>query len=242
MSEAPPPLTERFVIELAGGHRVVGDHLAGATPGYLFLHGLGSVRAGEKSASLLRHAAAHGRSCTRFDFRGHGESSGMVGQVLIGELVADTCLVLDRFGPAHVIGSSLGGIIGAMVASAVPAQVRSLALLAPALGFLPHLGQLVDANGWLWTREGRGFPLARQVLDEAAGFDESALPDQLTMPVLLVHGTADDVVSHRQSEQLHARIPHVRKDLWIVPDGDHRLAAHADAIWARLERLLAAHG
>ncbi|MCA8964006.1 MAG: alpha/beta fold hydrolase [Planctomycetes bacterium] len=233
------PPTQRFVLELAGGHRVVGDHLAGDVPGYLFLHGLGSLRAGEKSASLLRHAAAQGRSCTRFDFRGHGESSGMVGQVLIGELVADTCLVLERFGPAHVIGSSLGGIIGVMAAATVPALVPSLALLAPALGFLPHLGRLVDANGWLWTREGRGFPLARQVLDEAAAFDEDALPDRLTMPVLLVHGTADDVVSHRQSEQLHARIPHARKDLWIVPDGDHRLAAQADAIWPRFDRLIA---
>lgn len=235
MSGAPP--VQRFVVEVAPGQQVVGDLLDGNAPGYLYLHGMGSVRAGEKSASLFRHAAAHGRACARIDLRGHGESSGTIGRVRVGELVADTRRVLDRIGPAHVIGSSLGGIVAALVAAAAPEQVRSLALLAPALGFLPRLDRIVDARGWLWTSDGRGFPVAADVLAEAMAFDESGLPAALSMPVLLVHGTADDVVPHRASEQFHAAIPHAHKDLWIVPEGDHRLSAHADAIWQRFDRL-----
>lgn len=227
----------RFTLELGDGEFVVGDHLPGASPGYLFLHGLGSVRAGEKSASLFAHAAAAGRACTRFDLRGHGESSGVLGQIEVGQLVRDAELVLARFGAAHVVGSSLGGIVGAMVAAAVPERVAGLALLAPAIGFLPELHRLLDRDGWLWTQQGRGFPVAANVLAEAAAFDEASLPRRLRMPVLLVHGTADDVVPHDRSERFFAAIPHARKELWIVPDGDHRLAAQAAAIWPRLDRL-----
>lgn len=229
---------QRLIVELGGGQQLVGDHLRGAAPGYLFLHGLGSVRAGEKSASLLRHAAQRKVACTRFDFRGHGESSGVLGEVKISELVDDTRRMLERIGPVHLVGSSLGGIVGAMVAAAVPAHVVSLTLLAPALGFLPNLEHLLDANGWLWTRQGRGFAVSRAVLDEARELREDALPGRLPMPVLVVHGTADDVVPHARSERFHAAIPHAHKQLWIVPDGDHRLAAVADQVWPRLDRLV----
>lgn len=234
-----PAAVRRFVVEVVPGQQVVGDLLEGAAPGYLYLHGMGSVRAGEKSDSLFRHAAARGRACARVDLRGHGESSGTIGQIRVGEVVADTLRVLERIGPAHVIGSSFGGIVAALVAAAAPAQVRSLALLAPALGFLPHLDRVVDARGWLWTSDGRGFPVAADVLAEAMAFDETALPAALPMPVLLVHGTADDVVPYRVSEQFHAAIPHAHKDLWVVPEGDHRLSAHAPAIWQRFDRLQA---
>ena len=68
-----------FRLELGDGHFLAGDQLAGDGPTYLFLHGLGSVRQGTKSASLLAHAQCHGRPFVRVDLRGYGESSGRIG-------------------------------------------------------------------------------------------------------------------------------------------------------------------
>jgi pimeloyl-ACP methyl ester carboxylesterase len=230
---------QTFTLDLGAGERLVGDHLPGAGPGYLFLHGLGSVRAGEKSTSLLAHAAAHGRACTRFDFRGHGASSGTIGQVTVGELIADTVLVLERYGPAVVVGSSLGGLVGAFAAARRPDLVRGLALLAPALGFVADLDAHVDADGRMWTNQGFSFPLAPRVAADARTLDERALPALLRMPTLVVHGTADDTVSPADSERFFAALPGPRKSLWIVPGGDHRLNTVAGQIWARLDALLA---
>jgi pimeloyl-ACP methyl ester carboxylesterase len=235
----PAAATAPFVLDLPGGERIVGDRLAGAPPCYLFLHGLGSVRKGEKSGSLLAHAAAHGRAFTRFDFRGHGESSGRIGHVTIGELVDDTVLVLERVGPAVVVGSSLGGLVGAHAAARRPDLVPALALLAPALGFLPRLERRLDAAGRLWTSEGFGFRVEPRVLEDAARLDEAGLPARLSMPVLVVHGERDDVVPPRLGESFFAAIPHARKELWLVPGGDHRLVREAPAIWARLDALVA---
>jgi pimeloyl-ACP methyl ester carboxylesterase len=229
---------QTFTLELGAGERIVGDHLPGTSPGYLFLHGLGSVRAGEKSTSLMAHAKARGRACTRFDFRGHGASSGTIGQVAVSELIADTLRVLERFGPAIVVGSSLGGLVGAFAAARRPDLVSGLALLAPALGFLADLGAHTDADGRMWTNQGLGFVLSPRVIADASTLDERGLPALLRAPTLVVHGTADDTVSVADSERFFAAIPGAKKALWIVPGGDHRLNTFVTEIWARLDALL----
>ena len=73
----------RFELDLGGGERMAGEHRSGAAPGYLFLHGLGSVRTGQKSESLRGWAERRGRAFTRCDFRGHGDSTGDPGQVAV---------------------------------------------------------------------------------------------------------------------------------------------------------------
>lgn len=233
------PAIQRLLLNPAADVHLVGDLLPGSTPGYLFLHGLGSVRQGEKSTSLLAHAAATGRSCLRFDFRGHGESSGAFGHATASELLADTLFALERHGPCIVVGSSLGGLIGAFAAAARPDLVPALALLAPALGFLSRLESRVDPAGLLWTTEGRSFALTQRVLQDARSFDERALPQRLLVPTFVVHGTADEVVPHAASERFHAGLASAQKRLWIVPGGNHRLNLVAAEVWRRLDAFLA---
>lgn len=227
-----------FRLELGDGEFLVGDELAGASPPWLFLHGLGSVRVGAKSASLLEHAARSGRGFLRIDLRGHGESSGRLGQVMVSALIDDVVRVLDHCGPAAIAGSSLGGLVGAYAAAARPDRVRCLVLLAPALGLLGNLAARLDARGRLWTSDGTAFTVAPEVLADARRLDEAGLPGRLTMPTLVVHGEADDVVPWQASQRFHAAIASSRKELWIVPAGDHRLGAAADEAWRRADALL----
>ncbi len=229
--------TRPFRLDLGNGEFVLGDELPGTAPGYLFLHGLGSVRKGEKSTSLLAHAAASGRAFLRIDLRGHGESSGRIGRTMVSELICDVIAVLDRIGPSVVVGSSLGGLVGAYAAAARPDRVRVLALVAPALGLLRHLDRRLDAHGRMWTSDGQGFRIEPEVLQDAKALDEEALPTRLSVPTLLVHGAADDVVAPRASERFFARIAAPHKQLWIVPGGDHRLNTVAEAIWQRLDAM-----
>lgn len=228
-----------FRLELGSGHHLAGDELAGTGPCYLFLHGLGSVRSGVKSESLLAHARARGRAFLRVDLRGHGASSDRIGQAKISTILADVARVLEHTGPAVIVGSSLGGLVGAHVAAAHPERVCGLALLAPALGLMNNLAERLDAGGRLWTSDGRAHVVTAEVLADARALDERTLPQRLRTPTLLVHGTADDVIPARASEHFFAAMTHPHKELWLVPGGDHRLAAVADAIWPRLDELLA---
>lgn len=229
--------TEPFRIDLGDGHFVVGDERPGDGPWYVFLHGLASVREGEKSASLLAHAAARGRGFLRFDMRGHGESSGRLGRVSVTALIADALRILERTGPAVLVGSSLGGLVATHAAAARPDLVHALALLAPAFGLMPRIRDRLDEHGRMWTSQGDAFFVEADVIADAEALDERSLPARLQVPTLLVHGTADEVIPHAVSERFHAAITHPQKDLWIVPDGDHRLNTVAAAIWRRIDEL-----
>lgn len=227
-----------FRVERGPGEFVVGDELAGAMPGYLYLHGLASVRTGEKSTSLFAHAAAHGRAAARIDLRGHGASTGRLGKIAVSALIDDVVAVLERTGPTFVVGSSLGGLVGAYAAAARPDLVAGLALLAPALGLMGDLAARLDAQGRLWTREGQGFTVDAAVLADAKALDERALPARLRVPTLVVHGTDDDVIPPALSQRFFAAIQQPQKQFWLVPGGDHRLNAVAAAIWPRLDALV----
>lgn len=232
-------MSRPFRLDLGDGHHLAGDELAGTGPCYLFLHGLGSVRSGVKSESLLAHARNRGRAFLRVDLRGHGESSDRIGQAKLSDIVTDVARLLERTGPAVIVGSSLGGLVGAYAAAAHPARVEGLALLAPALGLMSNLAERLDTEGRLWTSDGRSHVVAAEVLADARALDERSLPLRLRTPTLVVHGTADVVVPQQASERFFAAIPHPRKQLWLVPGGDHRLADVADDIWRRLDELLA---
>jgi pimeloyl-ACP methyl ester carboxylesterase len=228
----------RFRLELGPGEFVVGDLLPGRAPPWLFLHGLGSVRVGEKSASLLDYASRHGRAFARVDLRGHGESSGQLGRTLVSDLITDVITVLERIGPAVVVGSSLGGLVGAHAAARRPELCRGLAMLAPALGLLGNLRALLDPQGRLWTRQGTAFTVEADVLADAQALDEAGLPARLRVPTFVVHGTDDDVIPARASERFFAALTVPDKSLWIVPGGDHRLNTVAGEIWQRVDQLL----
>jgi len=230
--------TQPFRIELAGDHHIVGDSHVGDGPAYVFLHGLGSVRTGEKSESLRNHELSRRRSFRRFDLRGHGESSGQLGRVPVSELITDVIHVLELTGPADLVGSSLGGLVGAHVAALRPDLVRRLALLAPAFGLTPKISKRVDEQGCLTTGDGIKFYVEPSVLADAEQLDEPSLPTRLTVPTLLVHGSADDVIPQIVSEMFFASMTSAHKQLWIVPGGDHRLNSVATQIWQRLDALL----
>lgn len=245
MSDAPAdlPPTRAFALPVAGGE-IRGDELPGSEPGYLFVHGLGSVRRGLKSDSLLLHAAQRRRRFLRIDQRGHGESSGRIGQVKVSTLVDDVRRVVQHMESCVVVGSSLGGLVAAFAAVAEPQRVRGLCLIAPAFGLLANLERRLDARGELQTSNGLSFPVLSEVLADAhaLALAEPSLPFDLVVPTLVVHGTNDDVIPPIFSERFFATIRHAQKDLWIVDGGDHRLVDHAAETWLRLDRLVDSRG
>lgn len=226
----------------ADGTTLAGDELPGRSPALVFLHGLGSTRAGDKSASLLGYARRTGRRVVRIDMRGHGASAGRLAALTVSGLVADARAALDHSGPAILVGSSLGGLVAAWTAARHPESVHALVLLAPALGFLRRLAtrprrgdKVVIASQWVQAE------LDLTVLEDAVHWDETELPARLTMPTLIVHGRDDQVVPVAESERLFAAMPNPHKALWLVDahdGGDHRLNLAIERVWPMLDRLL----
>lgn len=237
---ASPTGPRTLQLEPAPGHRIVLDHLPGAAPPVVFLHGLTSIRAGEKSTALFDWAARRGQEVWRFDFRGHGESTATVAETSLTDLVDDALAVLEESGPAVLFGSSLGGLVAAWTAAKHPELVLGLTLLAPAFRFLPRLQARLDPRtGAVQLDRAPDAPEVRfdqAVFDDFARHDEDALPGRVTCPLQVFHGTLDDVVPVAASRDFVAAAASARKEFHELGDEDHRLNRPIAAILAGMAR------
>ena len=105
--------------------------IEGKGPPVFLVHGIGARRQGW--AGLVEHLKPHFQ-CISYDLRGHGDSPKLEGTFGLDELVADLEALRAKLGieRAHVIGHSLGGMIGPAYARAYPQRVLSLGLLSTA--------------------------------------------------------------------------------------------------------------
>src|SRR3954454_6466179 len=92
------------------GGRIAYRRVAGRGPTVVWLGGFASDMTGTKAEALAGWAAEQGRSFVRFDYFGHGDSSGEFREGTITRWRQDVLEVLDRLveGPAVLAGSSMG--------------------------------------------------------------------------------------------------------------------------------------
>jgi len=71
------------------------------------------------------------------DLRGHGRSSGLTGGQRPREFAADLAELIDDIdaGPVVVVGHSLGGLVGSVLAVEHPSLVRAVVAVDPSYGF-----------------------------------------------------------------------------------------------------------
>jgi len=135
----------------AGTRRIAVRAQPGEAPGLFWLGGFKSDMRGTKAQALAAWAARQGRGCVRFDYAGHGESSGDFAQCTIGSWLEDSLAVFAAFcrGPQVIVGSSMGGWMAllllrelkarAAAGRPIAASVAGLVLIAPAVDFTEAL-------------------------------------------------------------------------------------------------------
>jgi len=220
-----------------------------SSPGILFLPGFRSDMHGNKASALSAHAIRRGRTCTRFDYFGHGASSGGFRAGTIGRWAADALAVLDQItrGPQILVGSSMGCWIAFLVALARPLRVAGLVGIAGAPDFTEDLvwarldaeqrRRLMDAGEVTHDsayEEGQ-IPFTRALVEEGRRHLILRAPISLSCPVHLLHGMADPDVPYQTSLRLAERLAGGEVVVELIEDGDHRLSRESD-----LARLLAA--
>ena len=228
-------------------HRENGTSLAwfrleGESPGLMFLGGFRSDMSGTKASALEAHCRKVGRAYVRFDYGGHGESSGQFEDGTIGEWAGDALAVLDEVaqGPQVLVGSSMGGWMMLLAALARPERVKGLVGIASGPdftdGFKKHrlteqMRRELDERGYvmhapnIWEEPYR---VTRKLLDE--GDKHLLLRGEIdvTCPVRLIHGMADETVSWEVSLKLSRALKGDDVRLTLVKDGGHRLSRDAD--------------
>ena len=205
---------------------------------------------GTKATHLLHWATSHDVAYTRFDYSGHGQSSGRFEDGTIGQWLADALAVIDDCaGDLVLVGSSMGGWLMVLAGLARPARVKGLIGVAAAPDFTEDLiwARLTDAQRAALTRQGRLEQPSRysphptvythRLIEEARQRLVLRQPIELDVPVRLLHGGADPDVPWQTSQRLWDRITGADKRLEVIDDGDHPLSRPPD-----LDRLTALVG
>jgi hypothetical protein len=232
------------------GERIAWRRAGGRGPTVVWLGGFRSDMAGTKAEALAQWAAARGRAYLRFDYLGHGQSSGdFQAKGTITRWREDALAVLDDLveGPVVLVGSSMGGWLACLVAMARPERVSALVLMAPAPDFteklmapeIPPEGRADLAATGVWLRPsdyGDPYPITRNLLEDGARWSIlGGEPVPIEVPVRILQGGADPDVPWRHALELAQAIKGDDVVFSLIKDGDHRLSRPLD-----IERLTAA--
>ena len=124
----PATAADRETLARPDGATIAYHRLPGAAPGIVFLGGLRSDMTGTKALFLEEYCRRRGRAYLRFDYFGHGASSGDFALGTIGRWRDDAAAVIDSLtkGPQILVGSSMGGWIMLLAALARPERIAAL--------------------------------------------------------------------------------------------------------------------
>ena len=225
-----------------------------AGPAVVLVHGWESNRARMLPNARFLHAA--GFHTLMFDVRGHGENQPEALPISGGEFGADTAAAVaalrDRpeVTAVGILGHSMGAVgsvlaaaaepgVGAVVATAIPAHPRLLTRRTFELAGLPIPGPIAHPLAWLTMHvylRPRGHRPARVNALRAVR--------RYPGPILVVHGTDDELVPVRHAELL-VRSARTRRggdvDLLVIEGGRHRWLYESAVYRERIAAFLAEH-
>jgi len=223
-------------LETDTGRRIAYHKTDGAQPGLVFLGGFKSDMGGTKAVHLEAWARAQGRAFLRFDYSGHGESSGAFTDGCIGEWAEDAYAAITQLteGPQILIGSSMGGWISLLMTKRLPEKIAALVTIAAAPDFTEDSmwGGFTDAQkaeleaGQVALPSDYGAPyiITKRLIED--GRNHLVLRDPLTLPfpVRMLQGTDDADVDMSVALRLiaHAKGDDIR--LVVLKNGDHRFS------------------
>ena len=224
----------------ADGIRLAARHRPGtAGPTVVFLPGLRSDMTGDKATALADHAGRHGRATLRLDYSGHGASGGRFEDGSVARWRDDARAVIEALapGPLLLVGSSMGGWIGLLLARALGARVCGLVGVAAApdftrsilAGLSPGQRAALDRDGRVTLpAEPEPLVLTRRAVQDGEACSLLDGPIALEAPVRLLHGQRDEVVPWTTALDLAGRVTTPDCHVTLVKDGDHRLSRPQD--------------
>jgi pimeloyl-ACP methyl ester carboxylesterase len=230
-------MTEPMYLETPQGRRLAYHKTEGTGPCVVFLGGLKSDMMGTKAVFLEDWAKREGRAFLRFDYSGHGESSGAFTDGCIGDWAEDTLAAVEALteGPILPVGSSMGGWQSLLLVRALPARIAGLVTIAAAPDFTEdgYWASFTEAQKKTLAETGQvelpsdymePYIITRRMIED--GRKQLVLRDPLHLPfpTRFLQGTADTAVSVATAVRLleHAQGPDMQ--LQLVKDADHRFS------------------
>lgn len=221
-------------LDTPSGRNIAFHQTAGVGTGIVFLGGFMSDMEGTKAVALEAWAKSQGRPFLRFDYSGHGQSSGEFRDGCIGDWAEDAQAVIEALtqGPQILVGSSMGGWISLLMTQRLAHKVAGFVGVAAApdftedsmfAGFSPTQITELKENGIVLLPSGYGdpYPITARLIEDGRQNLVLRAPLPLPFPVRFLQGTLDTSVDRSVALRL---LDHAKGDdiqLLFIKGADH---------------------
>jgi len=236
MKTKMPNFLDRF-----DGEKIAYKMTQGASPAIIWCGGLKSDMEGGKAIHLHAWARDRDQTFIRFDYFGHGESSGAFTAGTLSRWADDIDFVRSQLTdkPVILVGSSMGGWAALLAAIATPEQIAGLVLINPAPDFTEKLtvagwteAQIaaLENDGIIYEPSGYEEPYAysKALIEDGRARQILDAPITLTCPIRILQGYDDNVVPWEHSKRLLDVLTSQDVTYTLVSGGDHSLSRGRD--------------
>lgn len=186
------------------------------------IHGFGT-KASQEMTPLSNYLRKQGYHVVQFDIFDPANESDTEMEKWIERCEDRVRAELKKKDPVVLLGFSMGGVIASYLASIYP--VKSLILTAPAFQYFDFSKLQKASMNLLSSGSSKG---SSMTMDQNKAFIKviSTYKNSIAhvdCPVLILHGTEDEVIQPRSSHAAFGLIPHDKKRLVFIEGGKHRM-------------------
>jgi pimeloyl-ACP methyl ester carboxylesterase len=224
------------------GSEIAYYYRPGAGPTVVFCGGFMSNMNGTKASFLETHCLWKGYGYLRFDYSGHGQSSGRFEDGTVGLWTKDAEALIKGVteGPIILVGSSMGGWIALLVALRIKDRLKGLIGIAAApdatdkimwSSFSDEIKARIETEGRIELPsdyDDSPYIITKTLIDEGRNHLLLDGPIDLDVPVRLIHGMMDKDVPFEFSHRIADRLTTDNVEICFVKGGDHSLTTPAD--------------
>ncbi len=244
----PQFMTIRQDTSLAFRHDGKPDTANGPT-GLFWLGGFMSDMEGSKAQTLADLAIKQDRPNVRFDYSGHGQSTGQFRDGTISKWLEESVAVFkgQTCGPRVIIGSSMGGWLALLMYRYLQAaspqtanRIKGLVLIAPAADMTTKLmwdkyddpvRREITKAGFFAEPSAYGdqpYIITRQLIQDGKQHSLLEAGVEVSCPVRILQGEEDPDVSWQHGLEVYRAIAGDDVTFSLIKSGDHRLSTPRD--------------
>jgi len=215
---------------------------ANSSVAIVFFHGFMSDMIGKKPISIEQFCKKHGLEFLKFEYSGHGKSSGKFTKGNISQWTNDAKQIISskikKNKKLIFIGSSMGSWIALNLFSAFKKKIKGFIGIASAPEFLENLMWkkftkkikkiIVTKNIYYFDLGGFTYPLTKQLFLD--GRKNKVLNNKINLkiPIILLHGSNDKVVPIKVSKKIFQICNKSKRKLIKIKNGNHSLSRKSD--------------
>ena len=207
----------------------------------VFLCGYRSDKNGTKAKFIEKLRKEYGFEYLRFDYSGHGDSSGDINNLHLSDWINESRVLIDSKTnyPLIIVGSSMGGWIAFYLSLIIKKKILGIVGIASAIDFTLKLIKNLTNLEYKKYINKKEIRISSKYSETPYVFTSKFIKDSkkfllLTKKVkikkktILLYGLDDTSVSLESQIQLLNRISHPESSLIISKKSDHRMSSNYD--------------